>query len=81
MDFTLDKKVTLLESVELTEHLNKYMIARLDTLNAWRLEDKPKKDSILDNHYDRRISAMVVMVSDCIDYIVKMENLFDEYKE
>lgn len=78
MDFEIDKKVRLVESIQLTEMLNQYMVARLDTINAWRLEDKPKKDSKLEDHYERRIAAMVVMVSDVINYICHMDNLFED---
>jgi hypothetical protein len=78
MKFEIDKKVRLTESIELTAMLNQYMVTRLDLLNAWRLEDKPKKDSKLNDHYERRIAAMVVMVSDVIDYVCQMDKLFDE---
>lgn len=73
----IDKKIRLMESFKFTEIMHKYMVDRLDLLNNWQLEDKPKNDSILQKHYEDRKNAMIIMVWDAIEHVQKMDDLYN----
>ena len=77
MNFEMDKKARLTESFNFTESMQGYMLDRLTLLNHWRKEDSPKKDSILDKHYESRIASMVIMVNEAIEYVKSMDHLYD----